>query len=63
MIIGALGKFIKDYYIEEDIKKTKIFNYTINKLNQRYGLHLIKRNFSHSDFTVEVDADRVYDLI
>ena len=63
MIIGALGKFIKDYYIEEDIKKTKIFNYTINKLNQRYGLHLTKRNSSHSDFTVEVDADRVYDLI
>ena len=63
MIIGALGKFIKDYYIEEDIKKTKIFNYTINKLNQRYGLHLTKRNSSHSDFTVEVDADRVYGLI
>lgn len=63
MIIGALGKFIKDYYIDEDIKKTKIFNYTINKLNQRYGLHLTKRNSSHSDFTVEVDADRVYGLI
>lgn len=63
MIIGALGKFIKDYYIEEDIKKTKIFNSTINKLNQRYGLHLTKRNSSHSDFTVEVDADRVYGLI
>ena len=63
MIIGALGKFIKDYYIEENIKKTKIFNYTINKLNQRYGLHLTKRNSSHSDFTVEVDADRVYGLI
>lgn len=63
MIIGALGKFIKDYYIEEDIKKTKIFNYTINKLNQRYGLHLTKRKSSHSDFTVEVDADRVYGLI
>lgn len=63
MIIGALGNFMMENYIKVDNKKTKIFNYTIDKLNQRYGLHLTKRNSSHSDFTVEVDADRVYGLI
>lgn len=62
-ILGVVGNRLKENYIEEDNKKAKIFNYTVDKLNQRYGLHLIKRNFSHSDFTVEVDADRVYDLI
>lgn len=62
-IIGAVGNLLKDNYVEEDNKKAKIFNYTVDKLNQRYGLHLIKRNSFHSDFTVEVDADRVYDLI
>ena len=63
MVIGALGNFMMENYIKVDNKKTKIFNYTIDKLNQRYGLHLTKRNSSHSDFTVEVDADRVYGLI
>ena len=62
-ILGVVGNRLKENYIEEDNKKAKIFNYTVDKLNQRYGLHLIKRNFSHSDFTVEVDADRVYGLI
>ena len=62
-ILGVVGNRLKENHIEEDNKKVKIFNYTVDKLNQRYGLHLIKRNFSHSDFTVEVDADRVYDLI
>lgn len=62
-ILGVVGNRLKENYIAEDNKKAKIFNYTVDKLNQRYGLHLIKRNFSHSDFTVEVDADRVYDLI
>lgn len=62
-ILGVVGNRLKENHIEEDNKKAKIFNYTVDKLNQRYGLHLIKRNFSHSDFTVEVDADRVYDLI
>lgn len=62
-ILGVVGNRLKENYIEEDNKKAKIFNYTVDKLNHRYGLHLIKRNFSHSDFTVEVDADRVYDLI
>lgn len=62
-ILGVVGNRLKENYIEEDNKKAKIFNYTVDKLNQRYGLHLIKRNFSHSDFTVEVDAGRVYDLI
>lgn len=62
-ILGVVGNCLKENYIEEDNKKAKIFNYTVDKLNQRYGLHLIKRNFSHSDFTVEVDADRVYGLI
>ena len=62
-ILGVVGNRLKENHIEEDNKKVKIFNYTVDKLNQRYGLHLIKRNFSHSDFTVEVDADRVYGLI
>lgn len=62
-ILGVVGNRLKENHIEEDNKKAKIFNYTVDKLNQRYGLHLIKRNFSHSDFIVEVDADRVYDLI
>lgn len=62
-ILGVVGNCLKKNHIEEDNKKAKIFNYTVDKLNQRYGLHLIKRNFSNSDFTVEVDADRVYDLI
>lgn len=62
-IIGAIGGFIMGNHIVEDYKKDKIFNYTISYLNQKYGLHLIKRNSSHSDFTVEVDADRVYYLI
>ena len=62
-ILGVVGNRLKENYIEEDNKKAKIFNYTVDKLNQRYGLHLIKRNFSHSDFTVEVEADRVYGLI
>ena len=62
-ILGVVGNRLKENYREEDNKKAKIFNYTVDKLNQRYGLHLIKRNFSHSDFTVEVDADRVYGLI
>ena len=62
-ILGVVGNRLKENHIEEDIKKAKIFNYTVDKLNQRYGLHLIKRKFSNSDFTVEVDADRVYDLI
>lgn len=60
---GVIGNRIKEYYIGEDDKKAKIFNYIFDKLNQRYRLHLTKRNFSRSDFTVEVDADRVYDLI
>lgn len=60
---GVIGNRIKEYYIGEDDKKAKIFNYIVDKLNQRYRLHLTKRNFSRSDFTVEVDADRVYDLI
>lgn len=62
-ILGVVGNRLKENHIEEDNKKATIFNYTVDKLNQRYGLHLIKRNFSHSDFIVEVDADRVYDLI
>ena len=62
-ILGVVGNRLKENYIEEDNKKAKIFNYTVDKLNQRYGLHLTKRNSSHSDFTVEVDADRVYGLI
>ena len=62
-ILGVVGNRLKENHIEEDNKKAKIFNYTVDKLNQRYGLHLIKRNCSHSDFIVEVDADRVYDLI
>lgn len=62
-IFGVVGNRLKNNHIEEDNKKAKIFNYTVDKLNQRYGLHLIKRKFSNSDFTVEVDADRVYDLI
>ena len=62
-ILGVVGNCLKKNHIEEDNKKAKIFNYTVDKLNQRYGLHLIKRNFSKSDFTVEVDADRVYNLI
>lgn len=62
-ILGVVGNHLKENYIEEDNKKAKIFNYTVDKLNQRYGLQLIKRKFSKSDFTVEVDADRVYDLI
>ncbi len=62
-IIGAVGNLLMKNHTEEDNKKAKIFNHTVAKLNQRYGLHLIKRNSSHSDFTVEVDADRVYDLI
>lgn len=62
-ILGAVGNRLKENHIEEDNKKAKIFNYTVDKLNQRYGLHLTKRNSSLSDFTIEVDADRVYGLI
>lgn len=60
-VVGCINR--KDKYVEEHNIKDKIFNNTVYKLNQRYGLYLIKRNSSHSDFTVEVDADRVYDLI
>lgn len=62
-IFGAIGNLLKENYIEEDNKKAEIFNYTVAKLSQKYGLHLRKRNSSHSDFTVEVDANSVYDLI
>ena len=62
-ILGVVGNRLKENHIEEDNKKAKIFNYTVDKLNQRYGLHLIKRNFSHSDFTVEVNADSIYYLL
>ena len=63
-LIGTVvGGFFKGNYIEKDNKKEKIFNDTVSRLNQRYGLHLIKRRTFHSDFAVEVDADRVYDLI
>lgn len=61
-IIGVVGNFMTENYIKDN-KKAQIFNNTIDTLNQRYGLHLRKRNFSNSDFAVEVDADRVYDLI
>ena len=45
-ILGVVGNRLKENYIEEDNKKAKIFNYTVDKLNQRYGLHLIKRNLN-----------------
>lgn len=61
--IGAVGERLMKNYTKEDNEKYIIFNYTVSKLNQQYGLHLIKRNTSHSDFTVEVNADRIYDLL
>lgn len=66
-VVGYINKRDKinrrDKYVEEHNIKDIIFNNTVYKLNQRYGLHLTKRNSSLSDFTVEVDADRVYGLI
>ena len=61
--IGAVGERLMKNYTKEDNEKYIIFNNTVSKLNQQYGLHLIKRNTSHSDFTVEVNADRIYDLL
>lgn len=61
--IGAVGERLMKNYTKEDYEKYIIFNNTVSKLNQQYGLHLIKRNTSHSDFTVEVNADRIYDLL
>lgn len=63
MMIGAVGERLMKNYTKEDNEKYMIFNNTVSKLNQQYGLHLIKRNTSHSDFTVEVSADRIYDLL
>lgn len=62
-MIGAVGERLMKNYTKEDNEKYMIFNNTVSKLNQQYGLHLIKRNTSHSDFTVEVSADRIYDLL
>lgn len=62
-MLGSIGRFIKKNYEEEKTKIDKIFDYTVSKLNQKYGLHLIKSTTSDSDFTVEIDADRVCDLI
>lgn len=62
-MIGAVGERLMKNYTKEDNEKYIIFNITVSKLNQQYGLHLIKRNTSHSDFTVEVNADRIYDLL
>lgn len=61
--IGAVGERLMKNYTKEDNENYIIFNITVSKLNQQYGLHLIKRNTSHSDFTVEVNADRIYDLL
>lgn len=61
--IATIGVDIMANIYNEDYKKDKIFKYTVSKLNQQYGLHLIKRNISHSDFTVEVNADRIYYLL
>lgn len=62
-MIGAVGERLMKNYTKEDNEKYMIFNNTVSKLNQQYGLHLIKRNTSHSDFIVEVSADRIYDLL
>lgn len=61
--IAAIGVGIMTNIYNDDYKKDKIFKNTVLKLNQRYGLHLIKRNISHSDFTVEVNADSIYYLL
>lgn len=62
-MLGAIGRFIKKNYEEDKTEIDKIFDYTVSKLNQKYGLHLIKSTTSDSDFTVEIDADRVCNLI
>lgn len=63
-MIGAIAGRKKGEYIEKPYNtKAKIFNDTVSNLNQKYGLHLVKRSSSGSDFTVEMDADRIYDLI
>ena len=54
-MIGAIAGRKKGEYIEKPYNtKAKIFNDTVSNLNQKYGLHLVKRSSSGSDFTVGI---------
>ena len=61
--VGAIGGYFKGQRYGGDNIEDKVFNDTVSKLNQKYGLHLIKRNTLRSDFIVEMDADREFGLI
>lgn len=62
-IIGGTCGHLMEKRVGENAGKEKIFNEVVSKLNKKFGLNLIKKNITGSDFMVELDANSVFGLM